>query len=53
VEVLYETLPPRHARLLSAPAARANVFVVNEALDDVRGIRAYDANGKKVAGCLC
>lgn len=50
-KVLYGKRPPRNARLLSGAAARANVFVVTDDLNDVVGIKAYDARGRRIVGC--
>lgn len=50
VEVVYETDPSHAARLLDG-SEHANLFYTTESLDEIAGIRGYDAEGDKVIRC--
>lgn len=51
VTSVYGSGPSREALLLTTPAASANLFYVTESLDDLIGIRAYDASGRRIVDC--
>ncbi|HYO61689.1 MAG TPA: hypothetical protein VEU29_07305 [Actinomycetota bacterium] len=51
VDVVYDEGVRREAESLFRPGAKARVFYTSIALDEVRGIEAYDASGDRVVRC--